>query len=455
MLLEKQIQILVFKVDDNTFENIGEVNQYDSLIWPDKFNGYASFELWAPITEENSEYFKKGNILWCGGDNAAVVEIVKSTIDDKGTKTFNVKGRTLEMFFTTRIIWGTYNASNKYASTAMYEVVNQNCVNPTNVNRKIPYLECAEDAVVEIVKSTIDDKGTKTFNVKGRTLEMFFTTRIIWGTYNASNKYASTAMYEVVNQNCVNPTNVNRKIPYLECAEDKRIGDKISIQKTGGEVYTILNTIATSSDIGFNVLFRPKEKKLIFEVVAGVDRTVEQNVVDPVEFSTDLEDILSSSYYTNDQDKKSVALVMGEGEGTSRKSKISGDNTTKGFGRRELYVDARDIQSESVNEDGTTTTLTPTEYDAALVNRGDDKLAECKTTETFEAQIRVFGDVQYEFGKDYQKGDKVTVRDRQLNVVVSARITEVEEDFDDEYALVLTFGYSYPTIMQKVKQQIS
>lgn len=91
MLLEKQIQILVFRVDDTTFENIGEVNQYDSLIWPDKFNGYASFELWAPITDENSEYFKKGNILWCGGDNAAVVEIVKSTIDDKGTKTFNVK----------------------------------------------------------------------------------------------------------------------------------------------------------------------------------------------------------------------------------------------------------------------------------------------------------------------------------------------------------------------------
>ena len=203
------------------------------------------------------------------------------------------------------------------------------------------------------------------------------------------------------------------------------------------------------------MLFRPKEKKLIFEVVAGVDRTIEQSEVDPVEFSTDLEDILSSSYYTNNQDEKSVALVMGEGEGASRKSKISGDNTTKGFGRRELYVDARDIQSESVNEDGTTTTLTPTEYDAALVNRGDDKLAECKTTETFEAQIRVFGDVQYEFGKDYQKGDKVTVRDRQLNVVVSARITEVEEDFDDEYALVLTFGYSYPTIMQKVKQQIS
>ena len=203
------------------------------------------------------------------------------------------------------------------------------------------------------------------------------------------------------------------------------------------------------------MLFRPKEKKLIFEVVAGVDRTIEQSEVDPVEFSTDLEDILSSSYYTNNQDEKNVAFIQGEGDGASRISQISGNDELEGFDRKELYVDARDIQSEFTNEEGTTTTLTPEEYDATLVNRGDDKLAECKTIETFEAQIRVFGGVQYEFGVDYNKGDKVTVRDKQLGVVVSARITEVEEDFDDEYALVLTFGYSYPTLMQKVKQQIS
>ena len=262
-------------------------------------------------------------------------------------------------------------------------------------------------------------------------------------------------MYEIVNQNCVNPTNANRKIPFLELAEDKQIGGLITMQKTGGEVYDALTTIASNADIGFNMLFRPREKKIIFEVVEGVDRTSEQNIVDPVEFSTDLEDILSSSYYTNDQDNKSVALVMGEGTGAERKSQVSGDNDSYGLGRRELYVDARDLQSETVNEDGTTTSLTPAEYNETLVNRGDNKLAEHKVTETFEAQIRVFGEVQYEFGVDYNKGDKVTVRDKQLGVVVSARITEVEEDFDDEYELVLTFGYSYPTIMQKVKQQIT
>ena len=381
MLLKRQIQILVFKLDDDgTFDNIGEVNHFDNLIWPDKFNGYAQFELWAPITNENAEYFKKGNILWCGGDNAAVVEIVKSEIDDKGTKTYNVKGRTLEKFLTERIIWGTFNAVNKQASTAMYDIVNQHCINPTDTKRKIKFLELATDAL---------------------------------------------------------------------------FGGQITYQKTGGEVYDALTTIASNADIGFNILFKPHEKKLIFEVVQGVDKTINQSVNDPVEFSTDLEDILSSSYYSNDQDVKSVALIMGEGEGAARKREISGDNTSFGFNRRELSVDARDLQSESVDEAGNITILPPADYTKALIQRGDEKLSECKVIETFEAQIRVFGDVQYEFGKDYQKGDKVTVRDNNLNVVVSARITEIEEMFSDEYALVLTFGYSYPTILQKVKQTIS
>lgn len=380
MLLSKQIQVLVFKLDDNgTFENIGEINQFDSLMWPDKFNGYGSFELWAPITEENSVYLKKGNILWCGGDNAAMIEIVKSSVNSQGTKTYNVKGRTLEMLLTTRVVWGTYNAKDKHVSTIMYDIVNQTCVNPSNLKRKIPF---------------------------------------------------------------------------LECAEDEQLGSVATFQKTGGEVYSVLTTLAGSFDLGFNVLFRPKEKKLIFKVVEGVDRTIEQDANDPVEFSTDLEDLLSSSYYSNDQDKKSVAFVQGEGEGVNRKSVVAGDNTTAGFARRELYVDARDLQSTSMDANGNEVVLSASEYNSVLLQRGDDKLSEHKVTETFEAQIRVFGDVQYKFGVDYNKGDKVTIRDNQLNVMISARITEVEEDFDDEYALVLTFGYSYPTIMQKVKQQV-
>lgn len=382
MLLNKSIQIIVFKIDDITFDQIGDISQYTSLIWPDTFNGYASFELWAPITDDNAELLKQGNVVWTGGENAAVIEIIKSSVDVNGDKQYYVKGRTLEKYLTDRIVWGTYLSSGVYTSTIMYDLVNENCINPSDMHRKIPWLVNSIDA---------------------------------------------------------------------------KIGKKISqYQKTGGEVYDALVGLAADADIGFNILFDPRNKRLVFEVVSGTDRTLDNDLGnDPVVFSTELEDILSSSYYSNDQDKKTMAMIQGEDKGEERKTVLVGEVESKGFNRRELYVDARDLQSELYNDDGSVTLLTEEQYLLTLTQRGDEKLAEYVVSETFEAQIRQFGDVQYEFGKDYVKGDKVTIVDKQLGVQVSARITEVEEDFDDEYALLLTFGYSYPTMITKIKRMIT
>lgn len=376
----KTIQITAFQIDNDTFDPIGDISQFTSLVWPDNFNGYAFFELWAPITDDNAALLKKGNVLWAGGDNAGVIEIVKSIIDENGEKSFNVKGRTLEKYLCDRVLWG--------------------------------------------------------------------------GIVYTSTQYASTIMYNLVNTCAVNPSNSNRIIPYLECAVDTHVGNRISgYQKTGGSLYDALTALASDSDIGFSVLFDPSNRKLIFEVKEGVDRTEgNEDGNDPVVFSTELEDILASTYYTNDEDEKTMALVQGENSGSSRVSVITGETAGVGFERKELYVDARDLQSEVYDEDGTATSLSDSEYRATLVTRGDEKLAECTVTKTFEATIRQFGDVQYVYGVDYEKGDKVTIIDEQLHVTVSARITSVEEDFDDEYELILTFGYAYPTLLEKIKR---
>lgn len=376
-MLLKNVEIQVFKLDNTTFEAIGGINHFTSLMWPDAFNGYTTFELNAPVTEENKILIKQNNIIWCGGDKAAKIEIIS-----------------FEM----------------------------------------------------------NDDGEKTFKVKGRTLEQILTTRVVFGTYNCTNKKSSTAMYEIVNSQCVNPADVNRKIPFLECAADEKIGKTISFQKTGGEVYDAITSIAKDADLGFDILFRPKEKKLIFKVHAGVDRTAESSS-EQVVFSTALEDLLKSSYYTNNQDVKTLAYVAGEGDGINRKYVVSGNVTTKGFARKELYVDARDVQSEYKNEDGSTSTLTNDEYDNLLNDRGIEKLSACDLTETFEASMRVVGNIQYVYGVDYFKGDKVIVEDEEIGVKVIAKITEVSENYDDKYELEITFGYSYPTLIEKLKQR--
>lgn len=373
--------IMIFKLTQNEFEPLGEITEYTCLLWPDAFVGYANFELWAPITDNNRELIKRGNVIWCGGENAAVIEIIKSTVNDDGEKTYNVKGRTLEKYLIDRIIWGGFTASGK----------------------------------------------------------------------------ASTIMYRLVDICAINPSNLKRKIPWLVNAVDDKIGKQISkYQKTGGYLYDAVESLALESNIGFSVLFDARNKQLVFRVVEGEDRTQgNTRGNDPVIFSTELEDLISSSYYANEQDKRTVALVQGAETGAARKSVVVGESEGEGFDRKELYVDARDLQSVIINDDGTQTELSDDDYGNTLIQRGNEKLSEYVTIETFEAQLRQFGDIQYKFGVDYFKGDKVTVIDEQLDIMVSARITSIEEQLDKEYNLVLTFGYSYPTVLKKVKRAYS
>lgn len=381
MLLDG-VTITVFKVTDTVFDTLGEVNRFTHLMWPDNYAGYGTFELQAPVTDENQYLFQEGNILWTGGKNAAVIEIINSETDTKGQKSYVIKGRTLEVLLSRRIVWGTYSVNSEFVSTIMYDLVNQNCVNTTDPNRKIPYLTCDVDL---------------------------------------------------------------------------NLGNKISHQKTGGYVYDDILDLSTEFELGFDVLFLPEEKELRFTVTQGVDRTDLQhpNSSTSVLLSTDLEDILASEYYLNTQDEKNLALVHGEGDGEKRKEVVSGvDTQISGFARKELYVDARDIQSLVYNSDGTTTELTEEEYLAALLSRGNSKLSEYPRTETFEATIRISGG-QYVYGEDYFKGDKIIIQDLDLGLQVIGRITEVIDHWGNSHETDLTFGYSSPTLLKKVSRERS
>lgn len=77
-------------------------------------------------------------------------------------------------------------------------------------------------------------------------------------------------------------------------------------------------------------------------------------------------------------DWRNYAYVLGEGEGSTRRQVIV--DQRGGQERRELYVDARDLQQ---TVDGTT--YTNAQYDAMLAQRGREKLAETRIVEYAEA----------------------------------------------------------------------
>lgn len=381
-LVNKEMNVLVFQVDNTTFEQVGEVNRIKSLIWQTPFNDYGEFQLVVPLDDENRDLLKEGRVLWTGEDVAAIVEYIQNDVDDDGLQTMKVKGHTLEKLLEDRVINGTYSVTNGTVSGAITALVYQLFVEP--------------------------------------------------------------------------PDDQKRKLPWLEVeVEDTVVPDALSMQQTGKSVYEYIMDLTETYEFGFRVKFDPINKKLTFKVLKGVDRSIDQDENDPVILSTDMEDIIDSTYTLNVSEWKNVAYVYGEDSGSARKTTISGDNDLSGFDRKELYVDARNVQSEIRNDDGTTTTISDTDYYKQLNEAGNEKLSENAREETFEASVRVFGNTQFEYGTDYFVGDKITVADERLGVQTSTWIVLAEETKDEEYSLDLTVGFKSPSIYKVVRRRVN
>lgn len=142
-------------------------------------------------------------------------------------------------------------------------------------------------------------------------------------------------------------------------------------------------------------------------------------------FSDDLGNIKSQSYEINLSKYKNLAYVFGEDSGSYRKS-ITVDiraNTNEDI--RELYVDARDLQSE-YKEDGVDKQYSEEEYQAMLEQRGQQKLAEAnKNAYKFEFELDPYSQVA-KLGTDYDLGDVVVVKSNQYKILALARVTELK-----------------------------
>lgn len=301
--------------------------------------------------------------------------------------------------------------------------------------------------VIDVLQKELTQENTTEIHVKGRLIEGYLSYRTLWDTYTATNEAASNIMREIVNTNCISTSNTDRVLPRLKLKVDQeQMGSVISMQKTGSDVLSVLEELSASQGLGFDVSFYPKDKVLEFEVTQGTDRTGAQKENSPVVFSTDTEDILSSLYYHNKLELRTLALVAGAGEGSDRIRVSVGSGS--GLNRREIFVDARDLQDTDNEGNNISTTV----YEQMLVQRGETYLGEKKDIESFDAVIKTSGEQQYVYGVDYKKGDLVTVQDQVLGITVNARITEVERIYDQNgYTLNLMFGYSQPTLNEKLK----
>ena len=372
-----------------------------------------------------------------------------------------------------------------------------------------------EIGVIETVTKNKSSDGELTLEVGGRFNECWLFKRIVWDAYSKTDT-VSNHIRNLVQSNVISPELSSRKISQISLEENApSVGPSISMSANRDNLLTTIEDMCAANWVSAKFKNDIRNKKAVLTIRTATDRSIEQNSVPPIVLSSQLSDVLEMGYDLDTTEYCNTAIVAGAGEGSERKIQyVNPENS--GLNRRELYVDARDLQdfvtwnavitttevslSEETTEDGETiynikrtikkvlthpdtgeqkTTYTyeyetrdtgpeedkteettedipiPDEqYYNMLTERGKEKLKEVIKVEAFNSQVRMTGARAYTYGEDYFLGDRITVEDTDVSISVSTEITEVEQSWDeDDYSVILTLGDSAPTITQLIKRR--
>lgn len=302
--------------------------------------------------------------------------------------------------------------------------------------------------IVEYADFTDDSKTEILLHAKS--LSIMISWRIIEGQQRFTGPIEDV-MKGFVNANAVNPKNPNRKIPRLV------LGANTGINITADEVYNnkqmdeALWEMCLKNEMSFEILMNHERKEYEFVTFKGANRSTEQQVNPHIIFSKAFRNVNTQSYTDDKSNYKNTGYVAGEGEGANRTVlQVNGD--TKGFRRREVFFDARDLQSK-YNENGQEITIPQAQYEALLKERGLNRLAEYARLQTFKSDTDASS--QFTFEEDYFLGDVTTSRNDTLSLVMHSRVVVAKETYNRQgYLLKLEFGSAEPKLLDKIKKVI-
>ena len=284
----------------------------------------------------------------------------------------------------------------------------------------------------------INEAGEEIVTVKGYSLAHLLTQRItIPPTGSAQDKIegnAETVMKHLVKRNCLDIPGM--KFPNFFISPNLNRGGQIKWSSRYKNLAEELEKISRITEIGFTIYPDFKTRNYTFDVYNGRDFSASQNINPPVIFSSKFDNVESQEYMDSLLDFGNYAIVAGQGEGVNREILMMGDEGSSGFDKSVIFVDARDEEGSS-----------------DLPARGAAKLKEQERIISFGAEVLPTGPFQYQ--KDWDLGDIVTVQNKEWNIGVDRRITKVTEIYEaGGFRLDVLFGEGPLTLGEKIKREI-
>ncbi|MDR9817625.1 MAG: siphovirus ReqiPepy6 Gp37-like family protein [Candidatus Methanoculleus thermohydrogenotrophicum] len=202
-----------------------------------------------------------------------------------------------------------------------------------------------------------------------------------------------------------------------------RVGDRPSRSPPGSRrSRTSWSRSRLQSGLGWEISYDFSGQQFVFTVLEGADRSAE------VLLSPRLGNCLVSGYRACLSDAPTLAVVAGQGEAADRE--IVEVGAAAGWDRREVFVDARDLDATD-----------------ALIARGEEKLAEVGETTTLE--VEYIPTPTYRYMTDFDLGDIVSAEYPGV-ATMQARIVTVTEQYPSG-RIVLGLGKEWPDLISLVR----
>ena len=369
------MQFTVIKPD---LTDYAVIDDFESLIWIERYSEYGEFELYIPYTKTFFNYLKLNYYLYMkDSEQVMVIEKIdiKSDIDDGFS--LIVTGRSVESILDRRIVWKQTTISGDFQN-GIKQLLNENAISPSNSYRTIPnlvFVTSTDPAITNLEIDSTQFNGTNLYEAIKSLCDLYqvgFLIKLDGSTFKFKLYAGKDRTYDQ-----------NARIPVIFSS---KMDNLISSEYT--ESYQETKNVA---------------------LVVGEKEVEHQTVGEGGESTTETERVPVTT--------------------------IAGASTSSGLNRRETYVEANDVSNKS--DDGETY-ISDSAFLQLLKQKGNEVLAESPAACTFEGQV--VADSTFKYGKDYFKGDIVSIL-TDFGVEATARVTELMRSHTkDAYEVYPTFS---------------
>ena len=311
-----------------------------------------------------------------------------------------------------------------------------------------------------------DGKGSQIRVITGYDARYLFKRRIIKNLNNVEN-WSMTAKGELVMRNliqdqCGSGAEVKRRLPINNTIPEpaEALGKEFSVAESFSNLYEVLTTIATQSEIGWRIKF---DGELTVEFYEGTDRS------QTVKFDTNYESLANGEFTDSAESYANTIYVGGKGQGTERDiyegEKVLADEIKLEIdnGKHHLLLGNNSDKILLVKDKETPNGMTRFESwdnQSGMTTEAEYEAEAFSMLTQYGQTLQVSGQglakCPYEYGINYNVGDLITIAFSGKSAVV--QILSVTEHWAwGQYDLEFQFGKPQPDLnnqLQLILKQI-